>query len=96
MLALSSTDKGQANNGLPILCGSWAKGRDTVRVQLAEYRGKALLDCRIWYSTPEGELRPSPKGITLTVDALPELASAITKAIARAKSMGLILDGVET
>ena len=84
----------EGGNALPYLCGSWPKGRDTVQIYLDEYKGKPILDLRCWYSTSDDELKPSPKGLTLTLDALPKLASAISNAMAFAKAQGLLSEGL--
>ncbi len=79
--------------GLPYLFASWPKGRDLVQVQIAEYRNKPIIDCRLWYTAANGELCASPKGLTLTIDALPRLSQALQKAVLYAKANGLLSEG---
>jgi hypothetical protein len=86
-------DKSEAFIGLPHLCGSCPKGRDLVQVQISEYRNKPIIDCRLWYTATDGELRPGPKGLTLTLDALPRLSQAILEAVAYAKANGMLSKG---
>ena len=83
----------EGGNALPHLCGSWPKGRDTVQIHLDEYKGKPIIDCRIWYSTAYDELKPGPKGLTLTLDVLPKLAQAINDALVFAKANALLPEG---
>ena len=40
-----------------------------------------------------GELKPSPKGLTLQLDALPKLAQAVQAAMAFASVNGLLANG---
>lgn len=58
-----------------------AKG-ECLRVMISEYKGKKLLNIRIWYTDKEGELKPTQKGITLS----PEDYDAFKKGIEEAGS----------
>ncbi|MDE2446490.1 MAG: transcriptional coactivator p15/PC4 family protein [Alphaproteobacteria bacterium] len=89
----SNNVQGEGGNALPHLCAEWSKGRDVVRVSVTEYRGKPLIDLRCWYEAAGGELKPSPKGITLSLETLPRLADALTTATAFAMANGLIVEG---
>ena len=84
---------GEGSNALPYIASEWAKGRDTVRIAITEYNGRQCLDCDIWYTNDAGELKPSPKGLTLQLDALPKLAKAVQAALAFANKSGLLLEG---
>jgi hypothetical protein len=69
----------------------WANRRgESVRVQLREYEGRALVDARKHYTAADGTLQPTPKGLSIVVARLPELAAAINKALAKARELGLI------
>lgn len=63
------------------LIGEIAKNRrDTVRVSRRTFKGYDLLDIRIWYEDAHtGELKPSPKGISLKLELLPELVELLVK-----------------
>jgi hypothetical protein len=75
----------------PIVVGELAlNSRDMLRVTLGEYEGRRTVDCRKFYKTDDGTLRPSPKGITLAIDRLPALAEFIAAALDRARSEGLL------
>ena len=87
------TDTGEGSNALPFTAGEWAKGRDTVRVAITEYNGRRCVDCRVWFTSDADELKPSPKGLTLQLDALPKLAMAMQAAMAFANGNGLLLEG---
>lgn len=63
------------------LIGEIAKNRrDIVRVTRRTFKGYDLLDIRIWYVDGHtGELRPSPKGISLKLELLPEIIELLAK-----------------
>ena len=50
---------------------------EVVRVSLTEYRGRKLVDIRVYYSDNEGQYRPTKKGVSLSVDVYPDFKRAI-------------------
>jgi hypothetical protein len=51
---------------------------EEVRVSLTEFKGKDLIDLRVYYQPEEGEQkRPTKKGITISPEKFPELKKAI-------------------
>jgi Transcriptional Coactivator p15 (PC4) len=69
----------------------WANRRgESVRVQLREYEGALIVDVRRHYTAADGKLRPTSKGIALAIAKLPELASAVAKALTEARARGLV------
>lgn len=76
----------------PILISEWRKNkRETVRVQLSQYKGNLTIECRLWYSSGR-ELMPGKSGITLGIKNLPVLAEAFSKALDEARTRGLLGD----
>ena len=63
-----------------------------VRVDLSEYEGRTLINIRVWQTGSDGVDRPTVKGIAMAVSKLPELASALAKAEAKARELGLLGD----
>ena len=51
---------------------------EEVRVSLTEFKGKELIDLRVYYQ-PDGEeeMRPTKKGITISPEKFSELKKAI-------------------
>ena len=47
--------------------------RETVRVTPTTYEGHDLIDIRIYAKNREGQVVPTPKGISINVDTIPEL-----------------------
>ena len=71
----------------------WANRRgESVRVQLREFEGRALVDVRKHFTDSAGKLQPTRKGVSLAVRRLPDLASAINRAVDKARELGLIAD----
>ena len=71
----------------------WANRRgETIRVQLREFEGRALIDLRKHFTDKTGKMQATKKGLALMVARLPELAAAINKALAKAHALGLIAD----
>jgi hypothetical protein len=77
----------------PIIVAEWWKNRrkEAIRVRLSEYEGRALIDVRTWYGD-EGKLKPG-KGFAASIKHLPRLAAEITRALAKARELGLIVEG---
>lgn len=63
--------------------------RETVRVSLSQYRGRAVFSVRTWYLDEQGAMRPSPKGITLQVSHLAAVVEGLSKALDQARGTGL-------
>jgi len=51
---------------------------EEVRISLTEFKGKGLIDVRVYYQ-PDGEeeMRPTKKGITISPEKYPELKKGI-------------------
>ena len=63
---------------------------EAIRVSLSEYQGQAVLDCRVWYRRGDGDMRPGPKGLTVAIRHLPQLADALAKAVLEAQESKLL------
>jgi len=51
---------------------------EVIRVGAKEYRGKALVDVRLWVDPDmTGELIPTKKGVTFRRELLPEIVAAL-------------------
>ena len=61
--------------------------QEMLKVQLQTFRGQEYVDVRAWiHDEKSGEWKPTPKGLTVHVELLPELIAALEKA-------ALVLDG---
>jgi hypothetical protein len=69
--------------------------REHLRVTLQRYRGVDLVGVRKWFFGDDDSLRPGKNGITVNIKHLPQLADAITKALAEARARGLVADADE-
>jgi len=56
---------------------------ETVIIQFTEFKGKKLLDLRIYYDAEKNkeDWKPTPKGITMSRDLIPKLKEGVDKAL---------------
>jgi hypothetical protein len=77
----------------PIVLFQMWKGRqrnECIRLTLSRFKGKAICDLRVYFTTEAGLMRPTKKGITFRIEKLPEIRKALEKAEARAIDLDLI------
>jgi len=67
------------------ICEIEKNARERVRIALYEYRGHKLIDIRVLIECGDG-VRPTPKGVSLSVNRLRELIDALTRAEAEAQA----------
>ncbi|EIG56073.1 PC4/YdbC family ssDNA-binding protein [Bradyrhizobium sp. WSM1253] len=63
---------------------------DAIHVALSSFEGHNLVSVRIHSTGTDGIDRPTPRGVSVSVRKLPELARALVKAEAEARRLGLI------
>jgi hypothetical protein len=69
----------------------WRNRRgEAVRVSFEPYKGRAVFHVRQYFTDKSGKLMPTRKGVALGVARLPELAAAVSKALAKAHELGLL------
>jgi hypothetical protein len=79
----------------PVLVAKFWKTRhrnESVHIALTEYEGNCLIDIRIYRTGADGIDRPTTKGLAMAIRKLPELAAAVTMALAKARVLGLVDD----
>ena len=60
-----------------LIC-SVPRNRGAVQVRRREFKGRDLCDVRQWYLDAEtGELKPSPKGVSLRPEEIREVAAGL-------------------
>jgi hypothetical protein len=64
--------------------------RDAVVVSLSTYENRNLVGIRLHTTSPDGRMLPTAKGVSLVIARLPELHTALTRALAKARALGLI------
>lgn len=79
----------------PLVVSRFWKNRrhDAVVVSLSTYEGHNLVDIRIHAMDKAGKLVPTPKGVCMVVLRLPDLAKAVTKALEKARELGIVDGG---
>jgi hypothetical protein len=77
----------------PVTVARFWKNRqhDAIVTELSTYEGRNLVDVR-QYVMQAGKLVPTPRGISLAVLRLPDLAKAVNRALKQAKELGLLPD----
>jgi hypothetical protein len=75
----------------PVIISQFWKNRrhDAIVVSLSTYEGCNLIDVRT-HIMKDGRLVPTPKGVQMVVRRLPDLAAALTKALAKARELNLL------
>jgi hypothetical protein len=56
---------------------------EEVRVSIQEYKGRRYLSLWVWFKNDDDNWQPSKKGLTLSLDLLPELRKAVDAALAK-------------
>ncbi|MDQ3819666.1 MAG: transcriptional coactivator p15/PC4 family protein [Acidobacteriota bacterium] len=54
--------------------------RDEIRISLSDFGGRLILNIRVFYPGPDGELLPGRQGIAFTIDKLPIFLNALHEA----------------
>ena len=62
------------------ICQFKKNANETVMVKFTQFKGKRLIDIRAYYAAENGDLKPTPKGISISRDLISELKEAIDKA----------------
>lgn len=58
-----------------------AKNRsEQIRIISTEFHGRQVIDIRVYYLGPDGEWRPTKKGLAFTIDKLPLFSNALHEA----------------
>jgi hypothetical protein len=81
----------------PIEVAKFWKNRkgEAIIVTLKNFEGRSIIDIRTHFTTKDGKLQPTSKGLALMALRLPELSKAINAALAKARTLGLIDDEAE-
>jgi hypothetical protein len=66
--------------------------RDAIVVSLSPFEGKTIAGIRRYTTSQDGKMLPTTKGVSVVVARLPELATAINRALAKARDLGLLPD----
>lgn len=82
----------------PVVIARFWKNRahDIIAVSLTSYEGHNLIDVRTFVTNSSGKSVPTPKGISISVRRLPELAAALNVAVAQARLLGILDDEAGT
>src|SRR5258707_10568421 len=88
-----TTSKTNQQGPAPIEVAQWPlNGDEVIRLRLSNYRGRNVVDLRVWYRTVNGHYAPGPRGLTVDVRHLRNLSKGFRRARSRAKEAGLLPD----
>jgi len=63
------------------------KGKGEIfRVEISEFKGKHFVNIRVWYTDPNGEYKPTQKGVAIPTELFPQIKEAILEAESRLQS----------
>jgi Transcriptional Coactivator p15 (PC4) len=77
----------------PVEVAKWWKNRQrkiAIVVSLREYEGQTLVDVREYFTDQAGCMRPSTRGLAMSVRNLPEFSRSVRKALERARALDLL------
>jgi transcriptional coactivator p15 (PC4) len=75
----------------PVVIAQWElNSRESVRVELHEFKGTQLIGIRKWFAGANGAMAPGKSGINLNLKHLPRLAAAVNDALSKAREGGPI------
>ena len=61
-----------------------------LQIGVREYKGRSYLDFRVYYSADNGEMRPTSKGCTAPIDAIPDIIKALQCGEADLRAAGIL------
>lgn len=51
--------------------------REEIRITLDDFKGRQLVNLRVWFDAGDGEYRPGKQGVAFRLDLLPEVLEAL-------------------
>jgi Transcriptional Coactivator p15 (PC4) len=80
----------------PVIIAQWElNSRESLRVELHEFKGVQIVGIRKWFPAASGAMAPGKDGINLNLKHLPRLAAAVNDALSKARQQGLIMDELQ-
>ena len=67
--------------------------RDAIVVSISSHEGRIVAGIRLYTTSQDGKMLPTTKGVTMAVARLQELATAVNRALKKARELGLLPDG---
>jgi hypothetical protein len=90
-LSQNAATRNRSEESQPVIVAQWElNSRESVRVELHEFKGTQLIGIRKWFAGANGAMAPGKSGINLNLKHLPRLAAAVNDALSKAREDGLI------
>lgn len=68
-------------DGRPVELGAIPKNsREEIRITAEHFKGRDIINFRVWYRDAEGEMRPGKQGLAFRAELLPALVKALGQA----------------
>jgi len=67
--------------------------REEVRVSVDDFRGRKIINIRVYYRSESGSWSPGKQGLAISVDRYRDLAEAMLKLGEKLQAEGLIISG---
>jgi hypothetical protein len=64
--------------------------REAIVASISTYEGRNVAGIRLYTTNQAGKMLPTTKGVTMAVERLPELATAINRALKKARELGIL------
>lgn len=68
------------SEGCPIELGAIQKNnREEIRITAEHFKGRDIINFRVWYRDDAGEMRPGKQGLAFRTELLPDLMAALSQ-----------------
>jgi len=67
--------------------------REEVRVSVDDFRGRKIINIRVYYRSESGSWSPGKQGLAISVDRYRDLAEAMLKLGEKLQAEGIIISG---
>ena len=65
--------------------------KEVIQIARDDYKGRNLVSLRIWYYDDDGQLRPTPKGLSINANQLDLVIDGLTAARLKMTGRGALL-----
>ena len=65
--------------------------KEVIQIARDDYKGRNLVSLRIWYYDDDGQIRPTPKGLSINLNQLDLVIDGLTAARLRMTGRGALL-----
>ena len=74
----------------PIFFEEIELGRERLRIDVKRWQGRWLISIWRFWQNEAGDWKPGKRGVSISIERLPQIATALAKAVEAAKAEGII------